>query len=179
MAPIIINNKIIGYIIAEIYFVLIECKFSYSFASWFNILGNSHIHSPDEIIFTSHSVKYWSKTVKDLDKFSHFLIIVYIWSQIYCTASFSVFSHIVSRATGIDTHPFNKYANSLRKNILSFSEKKHNLGIESSANQVSKPIYKTSKSRWVRDLSKNDKTIVKEVAGELLIELGYAKDFDW
>lgn len=48
-----------------------------------------------------------------------------------------------------------------------------------SAEQVTKPLYTTAVKRWVNDLPPSDKETVKEVAGNLLVELGYAEDLDW
>ncbi|MBK8011325.1 MAG: sulfotransferase [Deltaproteobacteria bacterium] len=64
--------------------------------------------------------------------------------------------------------------------VLRYHEDKHrNLAGESSATQVSKPIYAAASGRWSRDLTAAQKAIVKDVAGPLLIELGYATDLDW
>ncbi|MCB9655079.1 MAG: sulfotransferase [Deltaproteobacteria bacterium] len=64
--------------------------------------------------------------------------------------------------------------------VLRYHEdKQRNLAGESSATQVAKPIYATASGRWRRDLTVAQKAIVKEVAGSLLIELGYATDLDW
>jgi hypothetical protein len=63
--------------------------------------------------------------------------------------------------------------------VLDYHKYKHNLEGESSAEQVSIPLYKTAVRRWVRDLKDADKETVKEVAGGLLIELGYAEDLSW
>lgn len=41
------------------------------------------------------------------------------------------------------------------------------------------PITHNALARWQRDMTEEDKQIFKEKAGELLIELGYAKDLDW
>jgi hypothetical protein len=53
------------------------------------------------------------------------------------------------------------------------------LAQESSAEQVSKPLYTSASGRWMTDLKAADKAAVKAVAGELLIELGYAANKDW
>ena len=64
--------------------------------------------------------------------------------------------------------------------VLRYHEdKQRNLAGESSAKQVAKPIYATASGRWRRDLSEAQKAIVKDVAGPLLIELGYAADLSW
>lgn len=63
--------------------------------------------------------------------------------------------------------------------VLEFHTKKRDLGEESSASQVSQKLYSSSVGRWKRDLADEDKKMVKEVAGDLLIELGYAKSNDW
>lgn len=63
--------------------------------------------------------------------------------------------------------------------VLKFHEQKRNLAGESSAEQVSKPLYTKAVRRWEKDLSDDDKQVVKDVAGDLLIELGYASDRNW
>lgn len=63
--------------------------------------------------------------------------------------------------------------------VLRFHEQQRNLASESSAEQVSKELYTSATGRWQRDLSKVQKQAVKEAAGDLLIELGYAADRDW
>ena len=40
-------------------------------------------------------------------------------------------------------------------------------------------VYTSSVGRWQTDLSAQDADIIKRVAGKLLIDLGYATDFDW
>jgi len=63
--------------------------------------------------------------------------------------------------------------------VLKFHEKKRNLAGESSASQVSKPLYKKAVARWESDLDEKDKPAIKEVAGGLLIDLGYTEDNNW
>jgi hypothetical protein len=63
--------------------------------------------------------------------------------------------------------------------VLDFHETKRNLAGESSAEQVSKPLYTASIGRWKENLDPAGKQAVKEVAGDLLIQLGYAADNDW
>ena len=63
--------------------------------------------------------------------------------------------------------------------VLRYHERFRNLGGESSANQVSRPINMRGLARWKTDLSEADKDVVKQIAGPLLIELGYAADQDW
>ena len=63
--------------------------------------------------------------------------------------------------------------------VLSYYEKTRNLASESSAEQVSKPLYTSAVGRWKQDLTGKAKRAVKEVAGDLLIELGYAEGKDW
>lgn len=63
--------------------------------------------------------------------------------------------------------------------VLNYHQQKRNLAGESSAHQVSQPIYRAAVQRWRRDLKPSDKEILKKVAGKLLIELGYAKNLDW
>jgi hypothetical protein len=63
--------------------------------------------------------------------------------------------------------------------MLNFHEHERNLAGESSADQVSRPLYTASIGRWKQDMSPEDKQAVKDVAGDLLIELGYATDREW
>ncbi len=63
--------------------------------------------------------------------------------------------------------------------VLNFHKQKRNLANESSALQVSKPFYQSALGRWKKDLSTADKNKIKAVAGDLLIELGYARDRNW
>lgn len=63
--------------------------------------------------------------------------------------------------------------------VLRFHEVDRNLGRESSAAQVTQPIYHTALGRWRRDLSPTQQAVVKEVAGPLLGELGYTPDENW
>jgi hypothetical protein len=63
--------------------------------------------------------------------------------------------------------------------VLDFHNRERNLAGESSAEQVSKPLYSASVGRWEKNLDPAGKKAVKEVAGDLLIELGYAADNDW
>jgi hypothetical protein len=63
--------------------------------------------------------------------------------------------------------------------VLRFHENARQLAGESSAEQVSKPLYTSASGRWAKDLTGSNKTAVKAVAGDLLIELGYAADQDW
>jgi len=44
---------------------------------------------------------------------------------------------------------------------------------------VQRPISAKSVGRWNDKLSRKDKDTIKRVAGDLLIELGYASDYDW
>lgn len=63
--------------------------------------------------------------------------------------------------------------------VLEFHRRERNLAGESSAEQVSKPLYSASVGRWKKNLDPAGKRAVKEAAGDLLIELGYAADNDW
>jgi hypothetical protein len=63
--------------------------------------------------------------------------------------------------------------------VMQFHEQERSLAAESSADQVSKPLYSASVGRWQKDLNLPDKQAVKEAAGNLLIELGYATSHDW
>lgn len=50
---------------------------------------------------------------------------------------------------------------------------------EASAEQVSSALYAKSVGRWREALSPPHKSAIKAAAGDLLIELGYARDFMW
>lgn len=63
--------------------------------------------------------------------------------------------------------------------VLAFHEKRRDLAGESSASQVSKGLYASAAGRWQQDLKPEHRAAVLEHAGELLIELGYAKDKEW
>ncbi len=63
--------------------------------------------------------------------------------------------------------------------MLAYHEVPRPLGDESSAAQVAQPLTHTSAGRWRRELSAADRQAVKEEVGDLLIELGYARDHDW
>jgi hypothetical protein len=63
--------------------------------------------------------------------------------------------------------------------VLKFHEQRRNLAGESSAAQVSKELYQSSAGRWERDMQPEVKQAVKEAAGELLVQLGYAVDRAW
>ena len=45
--------------------------------------------------------------------------------------------------------------------------------------QVYRPISDASVGKWKRGLSRNEKDTVKQVAGDLLIDLGYATNLNW
>jgi len=62
---------------------------------------------------------------------------------------------------------------------LRYHEQGRNLAGESSASQVSRELYTSAVGRWERDLKPEDKAAIKDVAGDLLIELGYARDNNW
>ncbi len=63
--------------------------------------------------------------------------------------------------------------------VLDFHLTRRDLRAESSAQQVSQELYSYSAGRWTRDLKGEDKDTVKSIAGDLLIELGYAVDQRW
>lgn len=58
--------------------------------------------------------------------------------------------------------------------VLSFHEKEESLN-----NSVHRPISARSVGRWKEELTDSQRAAIKEVAGDLLIELGYAEDYDW
>lgn len=63
--------------------------------------------------------------------------------------------------------------------VLRFHQMDRPLGKESSAAQVVQPIYQTAVGRWQRELAPSQLEPVREVAGPLLVELGYAPDLNW
>ncbi len=63
--------------------------------------------------------------------------------------------------------------------VLRYYEQPRDLAGESSSEQVSQPIYTRAIGRWQHDLSPEQRAIIKEVIGDLLIDLGYATDKNW
>ena len=64
--------------------------------------------------------------------------------------------------------------------VLDFHRRPHDMAnYEASGHQVTQKLYTSAVGRWQRDLSPADRDAVKQVAGALLIELGYANDYDW
>ena len=63
--------------------------------------------------------------------------------------------------------------------VLDFHKVERNLAGEPSADQVVKPLYASAKGRWESDLKPEDKPLIKEIAGDLLVELGYVADSHW
>ena len=63
--------------------------------------------------------------------------------------------------------------------VLKYYNKDRKLANESSAEQVTQQLYTSSIGRWKNDFSVDDKNKVKRIAGKLLVELGYANDFNW
>ena len=57
--------------------------------------------------------------------------------------------------------------------VLEFHAGKHDLADETSAGQVSKPLYSGSIERWRRDLDEEQLAALLKVAGPVLSELGY------
>jgi protein-tyrosine sulfotransferase len=58
--------------------------------------------------------------------------------------------------------------------VLEYHRVERNLAEESSASQVSQSLYSKAIGRWQTDLSTEDKATVQRIAGDLLLELGYA-----
>jgi protein-tyrosine sulfotransferase len=65
------------------------------------------------------------------------------------------------------------------RSVLDFHSRSRELAGESSAEQVSRGIYRSSVGRWKEQLKEADKETVKRIAGDLLIRLGYAADGNW
>ncbi len=64
--------------------------------------------------------------------------------------------------------------------LLRHHESDHVYGaLESSTEQVKRPVSPESIGRWRRDMSEQDKEDFKAVAGDLLIALGYEADENW
>lgn len=57
--------------------------------------------------------------------------------------------------------------------VLRHWEEPHDLGLETSADQVTRPVYTSSIGRWRERLSKGDLSTVEGICGALLVELGY------
>lgn len=63
--------------------------------------------------------------------------------------------------------------------VLDYHRQSRNLADESSAVQVSQPLYSSAVQRWQNDLTKQQQQQIKPVIGAALIELGYATDTLW
>ena len=63
--------------------------------------------------------------------------------------------------------------------VLEYHRIERDLAGESSAERVSGELDTTAVGRWQKDLTGADRDTVKRIAGNLLIELGYAEDNDW
>jgi hypothetical protein len=63
--------------------------------------------------------------------------------------------------------------------VLDYHLQPRNLADESSAIQVSQPLYNAALHRWQHDLTQQQKQQIKPVIGAALIELGYAENTDW
>lgn len=63
--------------------------------------------------------------------------------------------------------------------VLDFHRVNRNLAGEASATQVNRPLYSSSIGRFTKILNHEDGLIIKEEAGDLLVELGYCSGFDW
>ena len=63
--------------------------------------------------------------------------------------------------------------------VLRHQEVRRDLAGETSTGQVEQAVYTSAVGRWRWDLSEADREAVKDVAGDLLVELGYADDKDW
>lgn len=89
------------------------------------------------------------------------------------------YEHLVENPEATLRHLFEFIGEPWDPAVMNYHQHEHSVAGESSAEQVSKPLYKTAARRWVRDLKAGDKDIVKSIAGELLIELEYAEDLNW
>lgn len=63
--------------------------------------------------------------------------------------------------------------------VLDFYKQERSLASESSAKQVQQPLYASAVGRWKQDLHPSTKPIIKQFAGDLLVELGYTQDQRW
>jgi len=63
--------------------------------------------------------------------------------------------------------------------VLDYHRREHALGLESSAEAVTRPMYRSATGRWRRDLTPAQRDAVKQEAGAALIELGYCANLDW
>jgi protein-tyrosine sulfotransferase len=63
--------------------------------------------------------------------------------------------------------------------VLDYHTQPRNLAGESSAAQVSRPLYGSAVQRWQQDLSPGQKQAIKPLIADTLIALGYASDKDW
>ncbi len=63
--------------------------------------------------------------------------------------------------------------------VLDFHLKKREGTKESSDGQVARRLYTHAAGRWQRDLNEQDRETFKRIAGDVLVELGYASDNNW
>ena len=45
--------------------------------------------------------------------------------------------------------------------------------------EIGQPIYKNATERWKKDMNESEKAYFKRIAGSLLLETGYEKDYNW
>jgi hypothetical protein len=65
------------------------------------------------------------------------------------------------------------------ENMLNYSQVSRPLSKLSGNPRVREPLKTTSVDRWQKDLSDDEKRLVKRIGGDLLVELGYAQDKQW
>jgi len=64
--------------------------------------------------------------------------------------------------------------------MLRHHEQAHDFNaFEASTGQVQQAVHSRSLGRWKRDMSDEDRAAFKEVAGDLLVALGYEEGPDW
>ncbi len=63
--------------------------------------------------------------------------------------------------------------------VLSYYERQRELGDESSADAVTRPMHRASVGRWRSQLTAAERAAVKDEIGPLLRELRYCDDLDW
>lgn len=62
---------------------------------------------------------------------------------------------------------------------LAFHQRTRELSDESSADQVTQPLTRSSVGRWRNDLTPSDLDAIRHEAGGLLRDLGYVRDLNW
>lgn len=74
---------------------------------------------------------------------------------------------------------FNFLDENWEEKVLEFHRVNRNLASEASANQVNKPFYTSSVGRYKKVLTAQEGQIIWDIAGDLLVDLGYCNNQKW